>query len=170
VERADYAREAVTLLAQIVTEHKGPLMADLAAVEPVVALALHQAQTAPAAAVALGDVPNPDAQRTLADVALDPSQAPAIRKQSATELVRSIRRYGRLITADQEAKLAAILREETDPEARSNLLTIFHALIPASPTQLPKPFIPPVPGESSAPVQTTPSTVITPPTQPEANP
>ena len=119
-ERTGYAREAVALLAQIATERKGPLMADLTAVEPALALALNEAQTAPAAVIALGDLPDPDAQRSLADVVLDPSQTPAIRKQSASKLVHSIQRFGRLITADQEAKLVTTIREETDPEARAS--------------------------------------------------
>ena len=129
-ERAGYASEAATLLARIATEQrKGPLTADLTAAEPALAVALNEAQTAKAAATVLGDVPDPDAQRSLADVVLDPSQAPAIRKQSASELVRSIRRFGRLITAGQEARLATTLREETDPEARASLLTILRALV-----------------------------------------
>ena len=103
-ERAGYAREAVALLAQIATERKGPLTPDLTAIEPALALALNEAQTAPAAVIALGEVPDPDAQRSLADVVLDPSQPPAIRKQSASELVHSIQRFGRLITANQEAQ------------------------------------------------------------------
>jgi hypothetical protein len=128
-ERAGYASEAATLLARIATERKGPLTADLTAAQPALAVALNEAQTAKAAATALGDVPDPDAQRSLADVVLDPSQAPAIRKQSASELVRSIRRFGRLITAGQEARLTTTLREETNPEARASLLTILRALV-----------------------------------------
>ena len=104
-ERAGYAREAAALLARIATERKGPLTADLTAAEPALAVALNAAQTAQPAATALGDVPDPDAQRSLADLVLDPSQAPAIRKQSASQLVHSIRRFGRLITAGQEARL-----------------------------------------------------------------
>ena len=130
VERAGYASEAATLLARIATEQrKGPLTADLTAAEPALAVALNEAQTAKAAATALGDVPNPDAQRSLADVVLDPSQALVIRKQSASELVRSIRRFGRLITAGQEARLTTTLREETDPDARASLLTVLRALV-----------------------------------------
>jgi hypothetical protein len=92
-------------------------------------VALNEAQTARAAATTLGDVPDPDAQRSLADVVLDPSKAPAIRKQTAAELVRSIRRFGRLITAGQESRLSTMLREETDPDARASLLTILRALV-----------------------------------------
>jgi HEAT repeat protein len=129
-ERAGYASEAATLLALIATEQRnGPLTADLTAAEPALTVALNEAQTARSAATALGVVPDPDAQRSLADVVLDPSKTPAVRKQSASELVRSIRRFGRLITAGQESRLSTMLREETDPDARASLLTILRALV-----------------------------------------
>jgi hypothetical protein len=154
VERTDYAREAATLLARIATERKGPLTADLTTAEPALTIALNEAQTAKAVATVLGDVPDPDAQRSLADVVLNPSQAPAIRKQSASELVRSIRRFGRLITAGQEARLAATLREETDPDTRASLLTILRALVPAPSGNSLKLPAAPVPIPSAAKVET----------------
>jgi HEAT repeat protein len=169
VERTNYAREAATLLARIATERKGPLTADLTAAEPALTVALNEAQTAKAVATVLGDVPDPDAQRSLADVVLDPSQAPAIRKQSASELVRSIRRFGRLITAGQEARLTAILREETDPEARANLLTILRALVPAPSGNSLKTPASPVPIPSAGKVESPSSVPATIP-QPGANP
>ena len=79
--RIRYAREAAALLARIATDHNGPLVSDLATVEPTLALALSEAQTAPAIATALREIPDPDAQRSLADVVLDPSRAPQIRKK-----------------------------------------------------------------------------------------
>jgi hypothetical protein len=166
--RISYAREAATLLARIATENKGPLVTDLTAVEPTLALALSEAQTAPAAATTLREVPDPDAQRSLADVVLDPSRAPSIRKQSASELVHSIQRFGRLITASQEARLNTVIREESDPEVRASLLSIFHALIATPPLRSPK--YPPlaVPGESTSPVQPRPEASIPHP-QPGAN-
>jgi HEAT repeats len=168
-ERGDYAHEAATLLAQIATGRKGPLTANLTAAEPALASALSKATTAPAAATTLGDVPEPDAQRSLANVVLDPSQPSAIRKESASQLVHNIRRFGRLITADQEARLITTLREETDPDARASLLTILRALLPASPVSSVKPPVAPAPGVSSAPLQTAPALSTT-PLQPGANP
>jgi HEAT repeat protein len=146
VERTGYARDAAKLLAQIATGHKGPLTADLTAAESALALALSKAVTASAAATALGNVPEPDAQRSLADLVLDPSQPPAIRIQSASQLVRNIQRFGRLITADQETRLTATVREETDPDTRASLLMILRALLPAPPVNLHKPPVAPVPG------------------------
>ena len=168
-ERTSYAGEAVALLARIATEHKGPLIADLTAVEPVLALALNKAQTAPAAVTALGELPDPNAQRSLADVVLDPSQTPAIRKQSASKLVHSIQRFGRLITANQEAKLLTTIREETDPETRATLLTILRALSPIPPVHSSRPLPLAIPDESSTPLQIKPANAITAP-QPGYNP
>ncbi len=93
-ERAGYAREASALLARIATQPRGPLKADLPGAEPALALALNGPETGLPAAVALGEVPNPDAQRSLADVVFDPSRAPALRSQAAARLVRSIQRFG----------------------------------------------------------------------------
>jgi hypothetical protein len=156
-ERAGYAREAAALLARIATEQKGPLASDLAAAVPALSVALSRAETGPAAATALGAVPDPDAQRSLAEVALDPSRTPALRSRAAVQLVRSIRRFGRLVTAHQEARLATTLREETNPDVRASLMDIVRALRPTPPT-----------GPPRTPAATTPPTPIAPP-QPGAN-
>ena len=131
--RVGYAHEAATLLARIATERKGPFIADLPAVEPALALALNEAQTAPTLQLPCVRCLTLMLSAGLADVVLDPSKPSAIRKQSAFELVHSIQQFGRLITASQETRLATIIREETDPEVRSSLLAIFRALIPAPP-------------------------------------
>lgn len=143
--RVSYAREAATLLARIATERKGPLVNDMTLIEPKLAVALNEAQTAQAAAIVLREVSDPDAQRSLADVILDPSQSSLIRRQSASELVYSIQRFGRLITASQEARLATLIREETDPEVRGSLLAILRALVPAQPLRSPRHPMPPIP-------------------------
>ena len=129
-ERTNYAREATSLLAQIAREGQGPLLADLTAAAPALGSALGWAETAPSAAVALGDVPNADAQRRLAGLTLDPSRDVTLRRQSATQLLRSIRRFGRLITADQEAQLIASIRETANPDVRTDLMTILNTLRP----------------------------------------
>ena len=64
-ERAGYAREASELLVQIAKARNGPLAVDLSAAEPALSTALREAQTGPAAATVLADVPDPDAQREL---------------------------------------------------------------------------------------------------------
>lgn len=144
-ERTSYAREAATLLAQVASEDKEPLKGDLTSAEPALAVAIGAAHTAPAAAVALGNVPDPDARRSLADIVLDPSQPAPSRRQSALQLVHSIKHFGRLLTGDQEARLVNSLRQETDPNARTDLSTILRALLPLRPTGLSQslaPFIP----------------------------
>ena len=72
--RVSYAHEAATLLARIAAEPKGPLVTDLTTIEPTLTLALNEARVAPAVATALREIPDPDAQRSLADVVLDPSR------------------------------------------------------------------------------------------------
>jgi len=163
-ERAGYAREATALLAEIVREHKGPLSADLTAAVPALAVALGWAETAPTAAAALGNVPDPDAQRSLASLTLDPSRDPVLRRQSATQLIRSIRRFGRLVTADQEARLVITLREETDANVQADLMTILRAL---RPTPVAGSIQPAAPARLPAPVQTPMTTPAAPP-QPRA--
>jgi HEAT repeat protein len=155
-ERKSYARESAVLLARIATERKGPLAADLTAAEPAMAVALAETETAPAIATALAEVPDADAQRSLFDVVIDPSRAPALRKQAAAHLVRSIQRFGPLVTADQEARLLPAIREETDAEDRANLMAIVQALRPSRSVSSNKPPVLSVPAESPEPGQTSP--------------
>jgi hypothetical protein len=130
-ERAGYAREASELLVQIAKARNGPLAVDLSAAEPALSTALREAQTGPAAATALADVPDPDAQRSLAELILDPSRPMPLRKGSTTELIRSIKQFGRLISATQEARFASLVRAEEDAELRADLEAVVRALRPA---------------------------------------
>ena len=94
------------------------------------ALALGDSGTVTPSATALREVPDPDAQRSLMALVLDPSRALAIRKHCAVNVVRSIRRFGPLVTADQEAQLLTSVREETDPDFHNDLMAVFRALRP----------------------------------------
>ena len=127
-DRTGYAQEAAALLARIAVQPKGPFTADLAAAEPALAAALSQPGTSLAASTALGDVPNPDAQRSLADVVLDPSRSVELRRTSAARLAHSIQRFGPLVSADQETQLAAGSGAEADPQLRSALEAVVTAL------------------------------------------
>jgi HEAT repeat protein len=140
VERTRYAREATTLLAQIAKDSSSPLSSNLTAAVPALIVALSSAETAPAATVALGSIPDPDAQRSLASLTLDPSRETALRREVTTQLIHSIRRFGRLITADQEAKLLTAIRNEADPAVQADLLMVLRALRPVTPTA--KPAVP----------------------------
>jgi hypothetical protein len=133
-ERAGYAQEAATLLARIASQPNSPLAPDLTAAEPALATALRGPATGMAASAALGDIPNRSAQQSLADTVLDPSRPPELRLTSAVQLARSIRRFGALVSAEQEAGLAADFQAEADPEFRTALGTIVGALRAQSPT------------------------------------
>jgi hypothetical protein len=133
-DRAGYASSAASLLARIAGQPKSPYGADLSASEPELTIALNQPETSQAASSALGDVPNPDAQQSLADVVLDPSRPVELRRTSASQLARSIQRFGPLVSADQEALLAAEFRAEADPQFRTALGTVITALRAQSPT------------------------------------
>ena len=125
-----------------------PYVADLAASEPALTIALNQPETSLAAATALGEAPNADAQQSLADVVLDPSR-PAELRRTATELAHSIHRFGPLVSADQEAQLAAESRTNPILSSIRPLGTVVSALRAKSPTPadpaMDSPRGPPVP-------------------------
>ncbi|MGD0042635.1 MAG: hypothetical protein ABSE84_19905, partial [Isosphaeraceae bacterium] len=137
-DRAGYASEAASLLARIAGQPQSSYAADLSASEPALTIALNQPETSLAASSAL-DVPNPDAQQSLADVVLDPSRPVELRRGSASQLARSIQRFGPLVSANQEARLAAEFRAEADPQFRTALGTVIGALRAQSPTPATRP-------------------------------
>jgi len=138
-DRAGYASEAASLLARIAGQPKSPYAADLSASEPALTIALNQPETSLAASSALGDVPDPAAQQSLADVVLDPSRPVELRRGSASQLAQSIQRFGPLASANQEARLAAEFRAEADPQFRTALRTVIGALRAQSPTPATRP-------------------------------
>jgi hypothetical protein len=127
-ERAAKAREAALLLAELAKKKENPLALVSADVEEALELALNSNETGEAAAVSLGHVALPDAQRALADVVLDPARAAGLRKQSAAGLLESIRRFGRMLTAKQEARLKTMVSEEDEPGARADLEALVRVL------------------------------------------
>jgi hypothetical protein len=131
-ERAAYAQEAAMLLSVIASRPGNPFEKDLVSVEPALTIALNGPNTGLAASTALGDVPDPDAQRGLADVVIDPSKPAALRLNAANQLARSIQRFGPLVTADQEAHLVTVLAQEGDPAVRTALAAVLGALRPKS--------------------------------------
>jgi HEAT repeat protein len=127
-ERAGYSTEAATLLARISSKEKSPFAADLIALEPAFSAAVNRAETAQAATAVLGNIPDPDAQRSLAAVVLDPSRSTDLRTEAAGQLIHSIQRFGRLITAHQEARFAQMVEEESDLNVRTAVRTVIKAL------------------------------------------
>jgi CheY-like chemotaxis protein len=127
-DRNGCSQEAAGLLARIAAQPKGSFTADLAAAEPALATALSQPGTSMAAAAALGDVPNAEAQQSLADVILDPSRSMELRRISAERVAHSIKRFGPLVSADQETQIAARSGAEADPQLRSAMQAVVQAL------------------------------------------
>jgi hypothetical protein len=117
---------------KIAKDRKGPFAADLASTEEALVAATKSPQTVQPAATALAELGSADAQRTLADLVLDPSRASPLRKQVAADLVRSIQRFGPLTTIAQERRLLSAVREEaTESDLRDDLEAIVRALRPA---------------------------------------
>ena len=127
-ERTDYARRAASMLAKVARQPGSPFEPDLASIEPALALALNGPVAGTEAAVALGDVPGRDAQRSLADVALDASRAVPLRVVAAEQLARSVSRFGPRLAGDQERRLVEELAQEANPALRDALANVVGAL------------------------------------------
>ena len=104
-DRIGYAREAAALLARIAADRRGPMADGLRTVEPALASALFSPETVRSAAAALAELPDPNAQRSLLDLAMDPSRPADLRVEAARLVVASIRRFRPLFTRQQEARL-----------------------------------------------------------------
>ena len=151
-ERTAYAGTAAALLARVAARANGPFAPDLDRAGPPLTAALNSPTAGLAAAAALGDVPGVDAQRGLADAALDPSKPADVRRQAAESLARNLRRFGPLLAADQPARLADALNREADPTLRAALASAVGSLHPRPaavgrrlPTSLLAPAAPPAP-------------------------
>jgi hypothetical protein len=155
-ERAGYAREAVSLLVRIAADRDGPMTGDLIAVEPDLAMALGSPETEAGAAAVLSELPNPNAQRSLAALVLDPSRPPAPRNRAAAMLDHSIQRFGPLVTAVQESRLARAVDEEPEPSVQASLAMVLKALkrAPAAAVAAPRPPAPPSPAAAPPPPRT----------------
>ncbi len=128
-ERDAFAKGAAALLARIASRPGSPLAGGLDRAGPALTGALNSAAGV-AASEALGDVPGIEAQRGLADAAIDPSRPDNLRRRAAEALARSLQRFGPLIAADQEPKLLEALDRESDPAVRAALAAALGALRP----------------------------------------
>jgi HEAT repeat protein len=150
-ERSSFAKRAAALLARIARSPGSPFEYGLPRAEPGLALALNGPIAAAEAAEALGDIPGVDAQRSLADVALDPSKDVKVRVVAARQLARNIRRFTPRLASSQEASLVAELGQEADPTLREALAAVAGALKPvpdASASLLPTYSPAPIPATS----------------------
>jgi CheY-like chemotaxis protein len=127
-ERADYARRAATLLGQVASRLRSPFENDLMNAEPSLAVALNASIATIEAATALGDIPGTDSQRSLADVALDPSKDESVRLAVARQLTRNVRRFGPKLDGSQEKRLVEELSQELNPTLRDALAAVVGAL------------------------------------------
>lgn len=129
-ESSNYAKAAAIVLARVASQPGGPFEKDLARAEPALTIALAEPGTGLVASAVLGDVPDINAQRGLADTLLDPSKPPALRLSSAAQLGKSIQRFGPLLRATQEKRLSEALDQATDPALRNALASVIGALRP----------------------------------------
>ncbi len=127
-ERLGLALKASTLLGQIATNNGNPFEGELPMAGPSLTIAVNTPSTAEHAAVALGDLATIDAQRDLADVVLNPSLGNELRLVASSQLVKSIKRFGPLVSHDQERRLTDLIRDETDVAMSSTLKGIVDAL------------------------------------------
>ncbi len=133
-ERVAYARYAAVLLAQVATRPNSPFEPDLARVEPALSIALQSPETNYFAIRALGDVPDQNAQRALAALAIDPGTPVRLRVSTVEQLARSIQRFGPLVTAAQERQLLTAFDGEADPTLRTSFASVIGALRPQAET------------------------------------
>lgn len=171
-ERAGYARGASALLARIAARPGSLFEADLSGAATPLTTALHSPAIGTAAAAALGDVPEREAQRSLADVVNNASQPNPVRIAGAGQLSRNIQRFGPLMTGDQERRLAEAFAGEADPALRTALAAVVGALRPP-----PEPvgrrlrsFTLPAPAPAATPPAPGPPEAEAPAPEPEANP
>ncbi len=131
-ERASQAKQAADALATIAARPRSLFKDDLAGVAESLSVAIGLRDVEGSVAAALADVPAPQAQRALADAILDASRDPDLRRDGARRLARSVQRFGPMLAADQEVKLADAFDAEQDPELRTGLGAVLGALRRAS--------------------------------------
>jgi HEAT repeat protein len=160
-ERDGLAQAAASLLAEITSRPGSPLLANVSAAEPALAVALNHASASLPAAAALGDVPGVEAQRSLADTALDAANPPQLRLGAVDNLARSIQRFGPLVSADHERRIAAELDSEADPTLRAAFASVVGALRPKpTPVGVRLRTFKPAPPTGSSPAATPPAAPI----------
>ena len=166
-ERKDYAQGAAALLARIAARPGSPFEPDLSVAAPSLAAALHSPAIGTEAAAVLGDMPGREGQRGLADVVLDGAEEAPSRVAAAGQLSRSIRRFGPLVAADQERRLAEAFQREPDPALRTALAEVIGALQPepAPVGRRLRAFAPAVPEPAAAPAPPAPAPAEAPSTE-----
>lgn len=128
-ERQELARSAAELLAEVAGRPRGAFVQDLPKAEAALASTLRTARLGSSSSATLAVVPTVDAQRDLAELALDPSRPRSVRVEAATRLAASLKRFGPLLTDSQERRLAQALDTESDAELRTAFVAAIRAML-----------------------------------------
>ncbi|WP_152050825.1 HEAT repeat domain-containing protein [Tautonia marina] len=120
-ERLAIVQSAADTLAQIADRPGGPFATDMAAVVPSLQRLMADPRFAASAAQALSVVPTLDAQRALAENAIDPSRALETQRAAADALRRSVQQFGPLLALDQRSRLIRAKDRAEDAELRAAL-------------------------------------------------
>lgn len=177
-ERSSYARQATALLAVLANRPGSPFQGDLPPHEEILRGGLNTPPLAPAAAVALGELPVADAQRSLADTVLEQSRPEDLRVQAAIALTRSLQRFGPLLDDAQERRLLQERDEAASPALHHVLSTVLGALRPRAEVVGPRlqamdpaaVLAPAADAPAAAPAASQPANVPPPPPAPEGQP
>ena len=142
-ERLALAKEAVALLAKIAEDSYSPLHPDLKRIESTLAVALNVAATEESVSNILGRIPDPNAQRDLARLIIDPSHDLEQRLVAAGNLAKAIKKFGPMVDTRQESHLVEIYSSETDEKLKTALRGVIEALKPSTPRlRAPRPLAP----------------------------
>jgi len=115
-DRAYYAHQAAALLSKVAANRHSLFHADLARVENALAIAAGVAQADGNVVSILSATPTVNAQRILADLALNPSLSAAAQSAAVRGLIVSIKHFGPLISAEQEERIAAAAKADPSPD------------------------------------------------------
>ncbi|AMV35869.1 hypothetical protein [Planctomyces sp. SH-PL62] len=127
-ERMSQAKAAAETLARIAARPRSLFAPDLAAARETLSSAIGLFGVEGPIAETLGEIPSPQAQRALADAILDGSRDPALRRDGARRLARSIQRFGPMLAPDQEVKLSHAFQSEDDADLHTGLGMVLGAL------------------------------------------
>ena len=130
-ERGSIPLRAAEALAGIAGRPDGPFAPELVRASPSLRLALSSPDLAMPAATALAAVPTVEAQRSLADLALDNSQLIESRRAAAEGLRGSVDRFGPLLARDQGPRLFRAAEREPDRGLSDALRSLVSAMRPA---------------------------------------
>ena len=149
-ERLALAKEAVSLLAKIAENSASPMLPDLKRIEPTLALALNVPESEATVSKILGQIPDPNAQRDLARLILDPSHDQEQRLAAAGNLVKAIKKFGPMVDAKQESNLLDRYKFEADSKIKTALGEVIEALKPTRRLRAPRPPASPPDEENAA--------------------